>query len=280
MERFMQFAKSWWGTGIVMYRRGDPLLMGAAIAYNSLFALVPLAAAFVAIVNLFDLSATAFQRFIDFLYSTFPQDVAAFLESLLESSDSEYASDQLLIAVVSILIALWSGSRAVYAIQKSLRLVQGVKDERGYVRARGTGIGVTIAAGASIMLGYALLLLGETAWETIADFFGLPDIGTVQFIVSVLLVLWVFGLLYVIYRFGPPVPIIQPAIAAGIVTVVLGIGTQIAIAVSPEINSQALAVFGTMGVLLIWLYGVGIVVVAVPMMVDATRAAIADLRHR
>jgi hypothetical protein len=34
-----------------------------------------------------------------------------------------------------------------------------------------------------------------------------------------------------------------------------------------------------MGVLLIWLYGVGIVVVSVPMMVEATRAAIADLNH-
>jgi uncharacterized BrkB/YihY/UPF0761 family membrane protein len=279
MERFMRFSKSWWGTGVVMYRRGDPLLMGAAIAYNSLFALVPLAAAFVAIVNLFDLSATAFQRFIDFLYATFPQDVAEFLESLLQTSDSSYAGDQLVIAVVSILIALWSGSRAVYAIQKSLRLVQGEPEERGYLRARGTGVGVTIAAGASVMVGYALLLLGETAWETIADFLGLGDIGTVQIILSALVVLWVFGLLYIIYRFGPPVPLERPAITAGVVTVVLIIGTQIAVAVSPEINSQALAVFGTMGVLLVWLYGVGIVVVSVPMMVEATRAAIADLKH-
>jgi uncharacterized BrkB/YihY/UPF0761 family membrane protein len=279
MERFMRFSKSWWGTGIVMYRRGDPLLMGAAIAYNSLFALVPLAAAFVAIVNLFDLSAAAFERFVEFLYSTFPEEVAAFLESLLKTSDSTYAGDQLLIAVVSILIALWSGSRAVYAIQKSLRLVQGEPEERGYLRARGTGVGVTIAAGASIMVGYALLLLGESAWETIADFLGLGDIGTVQIILSVLVVLWVFGLLYIIYRFGPPVPLERPAITAGVVTVVLVIGTQVAVAVSPEINSQALAVFGAMGVLLIWLYGVGIVVVSVPMMVEATRAAIADLKH-
>ena len=279
MERFMQFARSWWGTGIVMYRRGDPLLMGAAIAYNSLFALVPLAAAFVAIVNLFDLSGTAFQRFVDFLYATFPQDVAVFLESLLQTSDSSYASDQLAIAVVSILIALWSGSRAVYAIQKSLRLVQGATDERGYLRARGTGIVVTVAAGASIMLGYAILLLGETAWENVADFFGLGSVGAVQILVSALVVLWMFGLLYIIYRLGPPTPVDHPALTAGLVTIVLIIGTRLAIAVSPEINSQALAVFGTMGVLLVWLYGVGIVVVALPMAVGATKVAIADFKH-
>ena len=39
-------------------------------------------------------------------------------------------------------------------------------------------------------------------------------------------------------------------------------------------------VFGTMGVMLIWLYGVGVVVVSVPMMVGATKSAIADLEHR
>ena len=251
--------------------------MGAAIAYNSLFALVPLAAAFVAIVSLLDVSDSAFARFIDFLYSALPEDVAAFLESLLTQPDSSIVSDQILIMVVSILVAIWSGSRAVYAIQKSLRLVEGTADERGYLRTRGAGVGVTIAAGASVMVGYALLLLGESAWQTIADFFQLPDIGTVQIIVSVLVLVWIFGLLYIIYRFGPPIPVAFPAITSGIVTAVLVVGTRIAMWAAPGIDSQALAVFGTLGVVLIWLYGVGIVVIAIPMMVGATKAAVAEL---
>jgi uncharacterized BrkB/YihY/UPF0761 family membrane protein len=229
MERFMQFGKSWWNAGIVMYRRGDPLLMGAAIAYNS--------------------------------------------------PESSIVGDQVVIVVVSILVALWSGSRAVYAIQKSLRLVQGVTDDRGYLKTRGTGIVVTVAGGASIMLGYALLLLGESAWERIADLLNLPDIGTVQIIFSMLAFAWIFGLLYIIYRLGPPKPVDLPAVTAGVVTVVLVLGTQLAVRIAPGIDSQALAIFGTMGVLLVWLYGVGIVVVAVPMMVGATRAAVADLNQ-
>jgi membrane protein len=263
-----------------MYRRGDPLLMGAAIAYNSLFALVPLAAAFVAIITLLDLSETAFARFIDFLYSALPQDVAAFVESLFKNSESSIAGDQLVIVVVSILIALWSGSRAVYAIQKSLRLVQGVTDDRGYLKTRGIGIFVTIAGGASIMLGYAVLLLGESAWERLAEIFNLPDIGTVQIILSLLALAWIFGLLYIIYRLGPPAPVDLPAVTAGVVTVVLVLGTQLAVRLAPGIDSQALAIFGTMGVVLVWLYGVGVVVVAVPMMVGATRSAVAELNHR
>ena len=167
----------------------------------------------------------------------------------------------------------------MYAIQKSLRLVQGVTDERGYLRTRGTGIGVTIAAGASVMLGYAVLLIGESAWETIADFLRLPDVDTAQIILSVLVIVWIFGLLYIIYRFGPPIPVEHVAVTAGIVTAVLVLGTRLALWAAPGIDTQALAVFGTMGVLLIWMYGVGIVVVAVPMMVDATSAAIRDLRR-
>lgn len=251
--------------------------MGAAIAYNSLFALVPLAAAFVAIVSMLDVSESAFARFIDFLYSALPEDVAAFVESLLTQSESAIVTDQILIMVVSFLVALWSGSRAVYAIQKSLRLVEGGTDERGYLRTRGTGVGVTIAAGASVMLGYALMLLGESAWQAIADFLRLPDIGTVQIIVSALVIVWIFGLLYIIYRFGPPRPVAFPAITAAIVTAVLVLGTRVAIWVAPGVTSQALAAFGTFGVVLVWLYGVGIVVIAIPMMVGATKAAVAEL---
>ena len=75
-------------------------------------------------------------------------------------------------------------------------------------------------------------------------------------------------------------PYCTPAITSGTVTVVLVIGTQLALAMSPSITTDALAVFGTMGVLLIWLYGLGVVVVAVPMAVGATKAAIGDLKQR
>jgi uncharacterized BrkB/YihY/UPF0761 family membrane protein len=279
VERVTQFVRSWWNAGIAMYRRGDPLLMGAAIAYNSLFALVPLAAAFVAIVTLLDLSESAFTRIIDFMYSALPEDVAAFLESLLTQSDASIATDQAAIAVVSILVALWSGSRAVYAIQKSLRLVQGIADDRGYLLARGIGIGVTIAAGASIMVGYAVLLFGETAWERTAEVLYLPNVSAAQILVSVVVFLWIFGLLYVIYRFGPPAPVDLPIVTAALVATVLILGTRLAVSIAPSIHSDALAVFGTMGVLLLWLYGVGVVVVAVPMLVEATRSAVADLRQ-
>ncbi|MFC2153583.1 hypothetical protein ACFLQ7_03010 [Actinomycetota bacterium] len=42
MARIIAFVQDMWDVGADRIRRADPLLMGAAIAYNSLFALVPL----------------------------------------------------------------------------------------------------------------------------------------------------------------------------------------------------------------------------------------------
>ena len=54
MNRVITFVTDVWNLSLDRIRRADPLLMGAAIAYNSLFAMVPLAIAFIAILTLFD----------------------------------------------------------------------------------------------------------------------------------------------------------------------------------------------------------------------------------
>jgi uncharacterized BrkB/YihY/UPF0761 family membrane protein len=56
MNEVIRFGKFWYTDGKVLLHRGDPLLMGAAIAFNSLFALVPLALAFVSVITLLERS--------------------------------------------------------------------------------------------------------------------------------------------------------------------------------------------------------------------------------
>lgn len=256
------------------------MLMGAAIAYNSLFALVPLAIAFLSIVALFDRSNSALFKLVDLITQTFPPEISTFLVDLLQQSNQFVSDDSALLLTVSILIALWSGSRAVYAAQKALRLVDGGEDERGYIRGRLTGVVVTVGAGASVMVGYGLLLLGEDAWNAIASFLGLGRTGYAQAVVSVLALLWMFGLLWVLYRFGPPVPVEHAGVLAGIVTTVLVLGTWLAFNLLPGGTNESLAVFGSLGLLLIWLYFVGIAVVAAPIVVLGIWAAWSDLTDR
>jgi len=264
MDSMWAFVKVWIRGGMVLWRRADPLLMGAAIAFNGLFAAVPLAVAFVSFLTLLDRPADAMGNLTELLLTLLPADIAIFIIDVVNESFAFVDADRTLIAVVSILIALWSGSRAVYAIQKALRLVQGVADDRGYIRTRLTGIIVTVGAGVAVFVAYGALLIGENAWQQLSEWLGLPNVGMTQALLTAVALLWIFGLLWVIYRFGPPAPVDHAAIVAGGVTTVLAIGTVIAAQIVPSLGSEAIAVFGSLGVILLWLYYVGVVVIALP----------------
>lgn len=256
------------------------MLMGAAIAYNSLFALVPLAIAFVSVVTLFDGSNAFFETLFEWLHATMPSELAVFLSDILRQSVDFVSGDRIAILVVSILVALWSGSRAVYAIQKSLRLVQGTIDERGYIRARLTGVVVTVGGGVAIMVAYAAMLIGENAWQEITERLNLPGIGFTRTAVVFAALVWAFALIFVIYRFGPPQPLEFAALNAAIVTVVLFLGTIIASALLPRVSNQAIAVFGSVGVVLLWLYFVGVVVVSLPLGTMSLLSAVEKFNQR
>ena len=263
MDRIRDFVTDFWGYSAPRIRRADPLLMGAAIAYNSLFALVPLAIAFVAILSFFDSSGRALTELIDQIEEVFPAEVAAFLVEILSQSTDWVQGDQTIVLIVSLLIALWSGSRAVYAVQKALRTVQGIEDERGYFVSRTLGIVVTVAAGAAVLVAYALALLGTRVWTGIEDQFGLATANAGKATMMAIAILWVWLLLWAIYRWGPPEPMPLPAITSASVAALLVLGSVVAFQLAPS-GSAVLSVFGAIGVFLIWLYYVGIVVVAAP----------------
>jgi len=254
--------------------------MGAAIAYNSLFALVPLAIAFLSIVSLFEGSDDLLSGLVELIIESLPPEISAFLVDLLRQSGQFVSDDSGFILVISIGVALWSGSRAVYAAQKALRLVEGGDDDRGYIRARLIGIGVTIGAGVSVLIGYGLMLLGEDAWNEIANFIGISSTGYAQVLVGIVAGLWVFGLLWVVYHFGPPKPVRRSVVVAAAVTLVLVAGTWIAFNLLPGDANESLAVFGALGIILIWLYFVGITVVAAPILILALWDAWTDLGDR
>lgn len=276
IKQTYRFGMRWYASSVSMIRTGDPLLMGAAIAYNTLFALFPLALAFFTVLTFFDNATEAYANVVDAINGILPPEIANFFTEILQDSVDAVTQDRLAIVVVSILIALWSGSRAVYTIQKSLRVVQGIEENRGYVRARLTGIVVTIAGGTSIVVAYVALLVGNTAWEEIAKFIGFGSIGVTQFVVVLVVLGWVFLLLWVIYHFGPPTPFGHGAISAALVSIIIVVGTWAAQFILPRVDVSSLMVLGTVGLVLIWLYCIGIVLVAIPVAVVGFFAAFED----
>ncbi len=279
MHAIIDFAKDVWDLSVDRIHRADPLLMGAAIAYNSLFALVPLAIAFVALLTFFDRTDEVLLE----LYALFDQslspELAAFLTSILSESVDLVSSQRTTIIAVSLIVALWSGSRAVYAAQKALRTVEGVDETRGYVRSRLLGIAVTLAAAVGVMIAYTAFTLGERFWRNVSSWVGFDTSRPVRVTLGIVAIAWVWALLYAIYRWGPPVPVPRSGVMAAIVSALLVIGSVIAFDLSNSFPTT-LSAFGAIGVFLVWLYYMGVVVVGAPTIISAIGGAIATRTSR
>lgn len=246
--------------------------MGAAIAYNSLFAMVPLAVALIAILTLFDVTDEVLGELSRWMTEHLTPDTAAFLTSLLNDSVGWFDSSRGIILLLSLIVALWSGSRAVYAVQKALRTVEGIEDTRGYLVSRSFGIGLTVVAGIGVLVAYIVAAAGELVWEWVEDRAGVGTAFAAQITLLLVAIAWGWGLLWVIYRWGPPRSLPRPALISAIVAALLVLGSYLAFEVVPS-SSSSLAVFGTIGILLVWLYYIGIVVVGAPTVIDAVIVA-------
>lgn len=279
MRSIIEFVHAWYSDAAGALRRADPLLMGAAFAYNSLFAVVPLALAFVSVLTLLDTTQKLLGDAEEFINEALPADIADFLNQILRESVDAVANNRLVIIVVTLLVALWSGSRAVYTVQKALRLVEDSEVEVGYLHMRASGILVTIGGGVGVVAAYALLVLGRGLTGRLASLlpWGLP-LG--QFLLAGVAALWIFVLLFAVYRWGAPQPIRRPAATSALVTTVLFVGTWVGFSLVPSETAVAVAVFGTIGLVLLWLYGIGVVVVAGPIAVGSLLRVLEERTHR
>ncbi|MGB5186699.1 MAG: YhjD/YihY/BrkB family envelope integrity protein, partial [Acidimicrobiia bacterium] len=124
-------------TAVKRIMAADPFLMSAAIAYNTIFALIPLAFAAVAAIAMIGSGSDGLANIEQTLTSEFPQQVADFVIPLLRDAKESMGGMGPFVLVIALLIALWSGSRAIYAVLKSLRLIEGNPENRPYWVTRG-----------------------------------------------------------------------------------------------------------------------------------------------
>lgn len=268
MRYIFEFIMAWYRDAAPVLRRADPLLMGAAFAYNSLFAVVPLALAFVSVLTLLPGTRELLASVQVLVGEALPPDIAEFVNQILSESVAAVENNRAVIIVITLLIALWSGSRAVYTVQKALRLLEDSEIEIGYVRMRSIGILVTVGAGVGVFAGYVLLVIGSGVTDRVSGLISI-DIPFTGPVLTLVASLWVFLLLFAVYRWGAPTPLRRPATTAVLVTGTLVVGTWAATTLVPSQAAASVAVFGTMGVALLWLYGVGFVVVAGPIAVGS-----------
>lgn len=273
------FGRDAWNLSADRIRRADPLLMGAAIAYNSLFALVPLAAAFVAILSFLDKGGSVIAEATSVIEQAFPAELADFLVGILEQASGWAEGLRGPVLAISLVVALWSGSRAVYAVQKALRAVEATVDHRGYLRSRFVGIVVTVGAAIGVLVAYTFLTVGSRIWVEVAGRFGQSASVGARVLTVSLAIAWVWLLLWAIYRWGPPSPLPRASIVAASVAALLVIGSIVAFEFFPT-TANSLAILGSLSIFLIWLYYLGIVIVAAPTVFSALAGATRNLVRR
>jgi membrane protein len=245
----------------------DPFLMSAAIAYNSIFALVPLAFAAVAAISMIGGDPEGLQSIQQNLAAEFPGDVSDFLIPILEGAEGAVGGMGPLVLVISILVALWSGSRAIYAVQKSLRIIEDMEETRPYVVTRGLGIVFTVGAGGALALSYFAVVIGN--WLTTQLAQAGINLGSAAWITVGAVVVWVVGVLYAIYHWGLPSPLRMSLLSALVAAAVLTVATWLAAILMPTLGGSTLAAFGSIGVVLVWSYMIGLITISVPVLVPS-----------
>ena len=245
----------------------DPFLMSAAIAYNAIFALVPLAFAVVASLSMIGSGDEGLDRIEQTIVTEFPQQVADFVVPILQDAESAIGSMGPVVLIISVLIALWSGSRAIYAVQKALRLIEATTESRSYFVTRGLGIVFTLGAGAALMVSYVAVVFGDWLSETL-DKLGIA-VGSMAWVTVGVLVAWVVIVLAAIYRWGTPTPLRLSFTSAVVAALILTITTWLAAILIPTFGGSALDALGTIGVVLVWSYAIGLIVISVPALVPS-----------
>jgi len=245
----------------------DPFLMAAAIAYNSIFALVPMAFAAVGAISMFGRGPDGLDQIEQTLVNELPPQVVDFVLPILQDAERAVGGMEPAVLVISLLVALWSGSRAIYAIQKALRLIEATPETRPYWVKRGLGIVFTLGAGAALMLSYVVVIFGDWLSATM-ERHGLST-GLTGWVTLGALSAWVVIVLFSIYEWGTPERIRSALPSAVIATATLALMTWLAAALIPTFGSTTLAALGAIGVVLVWSYAIGLIVISVPVLVPS-----------
>lgn len=251
-------------------KRADPFLMAAAIAYNVLFAVVPLALALVATLTLVGRSPERVEDIARQLAEAFSEETADTIVQLVERAQQDLAGATGLVILIALVVALYSGSRAIYATMKALRLIQGEPDHRGYVKVRSLGMAFTLAAGIALLLANLLAFFGSGIVGYLEEALGLSGLSLVRdLVVLPILALWTLGLLFALYRWGPPSPVPRPLVSGIVATALVGVGTFVFQLAAGIFGFGAVGVLGSAAVLILWVYYMALLVIVVPEAVSA-----------
>ncbi len=213
--------------GIVSRIGKDQLtLQASAVAYNFIFAIVPLlifitalSAAVTRAIN--DDTDDTVSTIVNWLLERMPQSTAEALGPTIEGALTETGGG---IISIGALLALIGGRGAMGSLMGALNAAYRVQETRSFVRRQILAVGLTFATGLGIILAIALFLLGGQIGTWVAEATGVGDIWATVWNIArfpIILVILVVALA-ALYWAGPNSDIPLRWLSPGAVFAVVG----------------------------------------------------------
>jgi membrane protein len=236
------------------FRSADPGLMAAAVAFNAFFALVPTMFALFTAASLVGADTGAREAVEDALEALVPADLVEFILGVLDEVVEAVAGQEGAIIAVGVVVALWSGSRGVHALQKALARIEQHEEDRPRWRVRLIGVALTAGAGLSLVLVSLFVVLGGAAVVFLQELTGWDGLEQIRLGLGFpAAFLGLYLVLYAIYRWGPPEPISGAALAA-LASTMAAVLTSVAYSIYlSRFTASPFGVLGALGLALLWL---------------------------
>lgn len=241
-----------------------PRVLASAMAYNLFFATVPLVFAFIAVASLAGRDAEALAE-LDAFLSVLPDTVAGFIRDIIESAASVLGDAGGIAAVLSVLVAIWSGSRATLTLMEAIEVIEGEVDDRSWIIKRAAGIAATIGLVLALLVVVAALVLSDSIIAILEEV-GSGRIATlVDVLAEPVAALALAAFLVGFFTWAPPEPLpgrwTATLVAGGGITLA-SIGFGWASSLGMLSDSTTFAILGSVALVLLWLYIISYVLLA------------------
>jgi len=157
------------------FREDDVQGLAAEVAYNFLFAVVPLLVFLTALSGFVSRAVgvnDAMGSITDWLFKNLPATTATAvvepIRDVIQNQSGGFLS-------LGALLALWSGKNAIAAMMKALNVAFDVKETRPWWKKTGIAMGLTVLLGVAVVAVSSFFLAGSFVGEELAGVVGLGD---------------------------------------------------------------------------------------------------------